>query len=197
MAWKIASEGFANLSTIDTAFYGNGIAFSSSASYTVPYFSNTRKPAILICFTIPGNPYPVIEHPKDELNLYGKALVPGYQSHYVVTTAAGFPLKLQDWNRQLKRYDELVIYQETQAVPIFLIQVDTSNMNAVLSLYNQSVLSTKDEPPALFENDQDEEESLLRKQSESDESSSSDVNNVKMDEVISLQNLLKRDPGEE
>jgi len=220
IAWKIASVGFANLSSTDAGFYGKGIYFSSSASYTVPYFSNTRKPAILICFTIPGHPFPVNEHPKDDLNLSGKALYVGYQSHYVVTTVAGFPLKIQDWNSQLKRYDELVISQETQVVPIFLIQVDTSNMSAVLSLYNESV-SLKNEPPAKIESDddQDEEEPLLGKPSESDESTSGsdeddkDDKNVRMkerhvnerkaekppkvDEVISLQNFLKRESGEE
>jgi len=233
IAWKIASVGFANLSTTDAGFYGKGIYFSSSASYTVPYFSNTRKPAILICFTIPGNPFPVNENPKDEKNLTGKALAVGYQSHYVVTTAAGFPLKLQDWNSQLKRYDELVIAQEAQVVPLFLVRVDTSNMSALITIYNQSTLAlVKDEPPAKIET---EDEPLLGKKSESSSSSSSsssaeeDDTNIQMkgrrakkeksvnerhanerhanerkaekpekvDEVISLQNLLKREVGEE
>jgi hypothetical protein len=194
IAWKIASVGFANLSLTDVGFYGKGIYFSSSASYTVPYFSNTKRPAILICFIIPGNPFPVNEHPKDEINHSGQPIQLGYQSHYVVTTPAGFPLKLQEWNNQQKHYDELIISQETQVVPIFLIRVSTTNMNAVLSLYNQSVLATKDEPPAIIEND--EEEPLLGKQSDSDDSSSNsdDDKNVRMKDRRVNERIAQKPP---
>jgi len=88
VAWKIAAAGFASLSTLDEGFYGKGIYFSSSAMYTLPYFS-TEDPAILICLASPGNPYPVIEHQKAHNSIKGKPIMIGYQSHYVVTRKDG------------------------------------------------------------------------------------------------------------
>jgi len=92
VAWKIASAGFAALASLDSGFFGRGIYFSSSALYTLPYFVNKRCPAILICLTAPGNPYPVIENPNNnQITMLGRPMISGFQSHYVITGANGFP----------------------------------------------------------------------------------------------------------
>jgi len=119
IAMKIAAGGFAALSTLDSGFYGKGMYFSTSAIYTAPYFSKYKDPAILICLTIPGNPYPVVEDYATEKSLTGKALIPGYQSHYVLVNSSGSIPSKNEKDRKL--YDELVLEQEAQVVPIFLV----------------------------------------------------------------------------
>jgi len=131
-AWRIAAEGFAALSTLDIGFYGKGIYFSSSALYTIPYFQIKSQPAILICLCIPGNPYPVIEHRKSENSLVGKPLIDGFQSHYVVVTKNGYPFKEEHYeNEDECIYDELILNQEAQVAPIFLLKVDAKNLVAL------------------------------------------------------------------
>jgi len=134
LAWKIAAGGFATLSTLDAGFYGKGIYFSTSALYTLPYFANRRSPAILICLTAPGNPYPVTESPNTKTSLVGKPLLSGYQSHYVVTTSSGFPLSEKHWELEQK-YDELVLNQEAQIVPLFLLEIDPRNLMTLVSQF--------------------------------------------------------------
>jgi len=58
IAWKIAQTNFVTLSSLDAGFYGNGMYFSTSAMYTLPYYALKPQPAILICFAIPGTPSP-------------------------------------------------------------------------------------------------------------------------------------------
>jgi len=65
-ALKIMVSGFASLSTLDTGYYGKGMYFTSYAIYTIPYFIPAPDPCILICFILPGNPYPVVEQPRQE-----------------------------------------------------------------------------------------------------------------------------------
>jgi len=61
---NICSTGFATLSVLDAGWYGQGVYFTSSARYAVPYYATKKDPAIIIAYVIPGNIYPVIEHPK-------------------------------------------------------------------------------------------------------------------------------------
>jgi len=144
LAWKIAAGGFATLSTLDAGFYGKGIYFSTSALYTLPYFANKRSPAILICLTAPGNPYPVTESPNTLNSLVGKPLLSGYQSHYVVTMSSGFPLAEKHWEVEQK-YDELVLNQEAQIVPLFLLEIDPRNLMSLVSEFlDKTPPKTKD-----------------------------------------------------
>jgi len=130
IAWSIAASGFAALAALDAGFYGKGIYFSSSALYTIPYFATKKEPTILICLTAPGNPFPVIEHPKEDNNLFGKLIKPGYQSHYVLTSKSGNPWT--EKNGPKNRYDELVLDLEAQVVPLFLLKIDKSNFPQLL-----------------------------------------------------------------
>jgi len=122
LAWKIAQGGFASLSTHDGGFYGKGIYFSTSAKYVIPYFGRKKSPAILICLTIPGNAYPVTEQPNSN-KIMGQPLKNGYNSHYAVTTKRGLPFTKQAYENNETKYDEMVIGQESQVVPVFLLKI--------------------------------------------------------------------------
>eukprot|EP01124_Arcella_intermedia_P000727 TRINITY_DN10397_c1_g1_i1.p1 TRINITY_DN10397_c1_g1~~TRINITY_DN10397_c1_g1_i1.p1 ORF type:complete len:1129 (+),score=178.07 TRINITY_DN10397_c1_g1_i1:217-3387(+) len=124
VAWKIASSGFGKLSILDQGYYGKGMYFSTSALYAATYLK--ENPAILICFAIPGNPYPVIEHPESKESFYGKPIVNRYQSHYCLTTLNGFPYTKDDEETKQDVFDELVVDQESQVVPLFLVKVKVS-----------------------------------------------------------------------
>jgi len=141
-AWNIAKTGFANLATLDDGFFGSGIYFSTSAMYTVPYFANKKHPAILICLSVPGNPFPVIESPNEKaISLKGCKITTGYSAHYCSTGLGGFPYSETDKEAGKPVFDELVVGQENQAVPLFLLEIDISKSD--LSLYSKKNNPTK------------------------------------------------------
>jgi len=131
IAWSIAAAGFAALAILDPGFYGKGIYFSSSAMYTLPYVASKTHPAILICFTAPGNPYPVIENPSEKNNLLGKNILHGYQSHYVITSKSCLPWRIEDGPENC--FDELVLSLEAQVIPLFLLRIDKSNLTKLVA----------------------------------------------------------------
>jgi len=135
-ALAICSTGFATLSLLDEGWYGKGIYFTSSGLYATPYFATKKNPAIIITYVIPGNPYPVTESPKAGKGLTSAALQSGAQSHYVVTSIEGLPVEKPCDNC----YDELVITQEAQVVPAFILLVDESNMGDILQKYQRQVV---------------------------------------------------------
>jgi len=150
IGWKIVNSGFASLSTLDAGYFGKGIFyldnynflflhllkpykgiyFSTSALYTLPYFCTYSDPAIIVCLTIPGNPFPVVLNPNEENNFLGKPISSGYTSHYVVTNKSGsiFTPKVDK-----KKYDEIVIDQESQITPMFLVSIDKANFDKLSS----------------------------------------------------------------
>ena len=74
----------------------------------------------------PGNTLPVTEHPLDnKTSLKGKPFVPGYQSHYTVVpkknTSEAFPLTGNEVIDPTRHADELVVFQDAQALPLFII----------------------------------------------------------------------------
>jgi len=115
------------LSLLDNGWYGQGIYFSSSAKYCVPYFTNQKHPVLFLVFVIPGNIYPVIEKSTDENSFCGKPIKSGYQSHYILTAREGIAITgpLSD---EPKNYDELVISQDVQALPSYIISVDKTKV---------------------------------------------------------------------
>jgi len=131
-AWKIVANGFSTLSQVDKGFYGNGMYFSSSASYVMPYLINKSAPALVVCMVCPGNTFPVVESRSDEKSLLGLPIRPGYQSHYVLTTADGNPCTSRLLDGQY--FDELVIGQESQVVPVYVIELERA---AVVQLGGQ------------------------------------------------------------
>eukprot|EP01125_Pyxidicula_operculata_P020486 TRINITY_DN7584_c0_g1_i1.p1 TRINITY_DN7584_c0_g1~~TRINITY_DN7584_c0_g1_i1.p1 ORF type:complete len:1741 (-),score=240.11 TRINITY_DN7584_c0_g1_i1:66-5117(-) len=137
IAWKIARKGFASMSSLDAGYYGSGIYFSSSALYTLPYFGTKKSPTILICLVFPGNTYPTIEDRNGPNSLLGKPIKPGYQSHYVLTNRSGSPCTQE--KESGKFYDELVIPQESQIVPVFLLEIDNSNLYELSKKFQRDV----------------------------------------------------------
>jgi len=107
--------------------------------YTIPYFANKPKPAVLVCFVSPGNTRPIIEHYTDpDYSFLGVPIENGYQSHYVLTDKSGKPCpKVTE-----HYYDELVIAAEPQIVPIFLVTISKSNLMKVLLKF-QRVIPTQ------------------------------------------------------
>jgi len=54
-------------------------------------------------------------------------LFPGYQSHYIVTDNEGIPFT--DYDSNIQSYDELVVNQESQVVPLFLLRLDLKSVD--------------------------------------------------------------------
>jgi len=126
---KIAETGFANLSRIDDGYYGKGIYFSTKAPYVETYVRSSREPALLISWVLPGNTYPVIEHPRKPDNLVGSALKSGYNSHYCIVAKDGFPT-----TPSVDFFDEIVIPQEGQILPAFIVFLDRTTGQSVTTL---------------------------------------------------------------
>eukprot|EP01124_Arcella_intermedia_P003110 TRINITY_DN11699_c1_g2_i1.p1 TRINITY_DN11699_c1_g2~~TRINITY_DN11699_c1_g2_i1.p1 ORF type:complete len:1490 (+),score=282.91 TRINITY_DN11699_c1_g2_i1:291-4472(+) len=142
-ALKIAQNGFAATSLLDSGFYGKGIYFTSSALYATPYFATKKEPTLLICWLMPGNPYPVTENPTVSLiSLSGHALFPGYQSHYVVTKINGMPIDSDSPTGEY--FDEIVIEQEQQVVVGFLLTPDPNpeSLARLVKRFNRDVVET-------------------------------------------------------
>jgi len=54
--------------------------FTSSARYALPYYANKPDPALLVCFVVTGNSFPVVEHPYEHpASFLGLPLRGGYQ----------------------------------------------------------------------------------------------------------------------
>jgi hypothetical protein len=145
IAMKICQAGFANLSSLDDGYYGKGIYFSTSAMYCIPYFLKRKNPALLICFLTPGNPYPVIEQVRAYNSLLGKALKSKYHSHFVAVNKEGMVVPEEDIGN-VRVYDEIVIPQENQVVPAYLLCFSNANVAKIIEKFNREV------PPSVFAN---------------------------------------------
>jgi len=130
---KIAQTGFSTVATLDDGFYARGIYFTSDFDYASYYSSLSGKgknPCIVVAFVSPGNAYPVLESPVHPNTLKGKAGVinPGYQSHFVCVWGTksnkqvGWPCP----PGTKKFTDELVLFQDAQALPKYIITVEKS-----------------------------------------------------------------------
>eukprot|EP01124_Arcella_intermedia_P034550 TRINITY_DN8585_c0_g2_i2.p1 TRINITY_DN8585_c0_g2~~TRINITY_DN8585_c0_g2_i2.p1 ORF type:complete len:343 (+),score=63.19 TRINITY_DN8585_c0_g2_i2:52-1029(+) len=139
IAKSICATGFAALSAMDCGWYGQGIYFSSSARYVTPYFSSKRKPTVIVAVVVPGNPYPVVEGRGEEGSFEGRPIVPGHQCHYVVTGLDGAPVR----ERRGRVYDELVICQEVQALPVFMVRIDEGRIQELANEFNREIQQKK------------------------------------------------------
>lgn len=133
VAWKVCHNGFANLSKLDVGWYGSGMYFSTSAQYCLPYAASKPNPCFIISYLIPGNPYPVVEQPNDPAkSLSGRALARGYQAHYVSTTPRGLPFEAPAsrafCNKNKYIYDEIIINQESQVTPAYIIVLEPATL---------------------------------------------------------------------
>eukprot|EP01126_Amoeba_proteus_P063176 TRINITY_DN8678_c0_g1_i3.p1 TRINITY_DN8678_c0_g1~~TRINITY_DN8678_c0_g1_i3.p1 ORF type:complete len:618 (+),score=99.89 TRINITY_DN8678_c0_g1_i3:555-2408(+) len=129
--WSIVERGFAMIATVERGFYGQGMYFTSCGLYASPHFLKYTRPAILIALICPGNIYPVVEDHHGSESLEGKPLCAGHQSNYVLTNKAG-----DVWqNDNHPFYDEIVIVQESQVVPIYLLEINGSSKELLLKYF--------------------------------------------------------------
>lgn len=95
--------------------------FSTHASYVLSYMLNKPRPAFLMVLLAPGNAFPVVEQKDSKDSLLGLPLRGGYQSHIVLTRADGDPI--QTPAEAPRCFDEIVIAQETQVVPVYIVEL--------------------------------------------------------------------------
>jgi len=129
VAHNIADTGFVALSSLDCGWYGKGIYFTTNCLYALPYFASKENPAVIIAYTLPGNIFPVSEHHVSTNSLMGKPVQAGYNSHYVLTSKDG-----EVWGGEKEHYDELMIEQESQIVPIFILRIDKHSITSDIFL---------------------------------------------------------------
>jgi len=147
VAWKIAGTGFSALSSLDAGWYGKGMYFSSSAMYTLPYYGSKARPALLLCFSVPGNPYPVVESRMEKETLLGQPIYSGYQSNYVLTNKDGVPCsKVQD-----DYYDEIILDQESQVVPFALVEFEKAGLKPLLQDFAREVSTPNETKKSVIE----------------------------------------------
>lgn len=116
----IAQTGFAALSSLDEGYYGKGIYFTTSLSYTLIYACAKRRPAVILSYINMGNPYPVTERHDGPKSFKGAAIKSGYNSHVVRTSKRGFIYQEADD----VLCDEFVIPQESQILPAFIVELN-------------------------------------------------------------------------
>jgi len=132
LAMAICSTGFATLSNLDVGWYGAGVYFTTYTMYAMPYFIVRKDPAVIVSFVFLGNTYPVVEHTKAEDNLLGATITPGYNSHYVLLNHDGHvPEEPVEAGKEDQFFDEIVIAQESQIVPVYVIRFETKHLRAI------------------------------------------------------------------
>ncbi len=130
----ICETGFASLSLLDKGWYGKGIYFSSYSKYCDVYVRSKSLPAIIVAYTLPGNIFPVIEHSDRPDNIVGKPIAGGYQSNYVVTSINGHPFTGEGTDAgSPELFDELVVGQECQILPMYIVEVKAPTVSLVTS----------------------------------------------------------------
>eukprot|EP01127_Copromyxa_protea_P011944 TRINITY_DN3062_c0_g1_i1.p1 TRINITY_DN3062_c0_g1~~TRINITY_DN3062_c0_g1_i1.p1 ORF type:complete len:1478 (+),score=338.90 TRINITY_DN3062_c0_g1_i1:234-4436(+) len=126
-AMRICNTGFTTLASVDEGWYGQGMYFSSSSVYNLPYFAKKETPCLIMCYAILGNVYPVTEDPRSKESLLGKPVKKGYHSHYVVTNKDGLIWKQSTrtprGSDQKKQYREFVLFHEAQVLPAYVVTI--------------------------------------------------------------------------
>jgi len=128
---RIAKNGFGTTAALDSGYYGQGIYLTSKIDYC-RFFSDRyyhQEGAYLVSVVIPGNCFPVIEKPNldDPKSFFGKPCRPGYQSHYVLVSPGGLPLK--EHEIQEDSFDELVLFESSQVLPLMLIKSSNPSLS--------------------------------------------------------------------
>jgi len=141
VAWSIVRSGFAALSSLDAGYYGKGVYFSTDSNYISPYFAKSDVPAILVNFILPGNVFPVTEDHTGSEKLLGSAMKAGYQSHYVLVDNKGsIP---EDYDDPSVLFSEIVVEQESQIVPAYIILPSQKGCKKALNALSKSSASTR------------------------------------------------------
>eukprot|EP01127_Copromyxa_protea_P011436 TRINITY_DN2873_c0_g3_i2.p1 TRINITY_DN2873_c0_g3~~TRINITY_DN2873_c0_g3_i2.p1 ORF type:complete len:1979 (-),score=279.48 TRINITY_DN2873_c0_g3_i2:77-5701(-) len=138
LAVAIASTGFSTLSNVEVGWHGSGVYFTTYAMYGCPFLSHRADPALLISFVTPGNVFPVTENHNKPNNLIGKRLKPGYTSHYVAVDTEGAVPELDSLDEISGLYDEIVVSQEPQISPVYLIRLSSTNLDDICNAGKKS-----------------------------------------------------------
>jgi len=137
-ARSIAETGFAAVSLLDAGFFGKGIYFTTFANYTIPYFSSRRDPAIIISWIVCGSAFPVIEAADGPHTRKGAALHGTANAHFVVTDRHGQCLADPKAD-PTECFNEIVIGQEPQITPAFILSISKDNIPALLKKWNRLI----------------------------------------------------------
>jgi len=125
---KSATAG-AQAST-DIGYFGSGIYFTNSARYAAMYHSGS----LLVSWVSMREPYPVVndvtipKKGKDMLKLQGKAAYQNYNAHYIPVTSTD-PKEPENMiyhpchETEQPAWDEYVVFQNTQALPRFIVEL--------------------------------------------------------------------------
>jgi len=81
----------------------------------------------------------VIENSNNTKSFAGQPITAGYQSHYVSTTKNGTPQKMEDFTQNQPSYDELILDQESQVVPIFMVKINNKNVSLSIQSWYREV----------------------------------------------------------
>jgi len=76
-----------------------------------------------------------VEPRSEPKSFMGQPLKSGYQSHYILTKPDGEPISKET----SKHYDELVIAQESQVMPIYVVEVNPAKLQAVMKKFQRQV----------------------------------------------------------
>jgi len=132
IALAICSTGFSALSNSDSGEYGAGVYFTTYAMFATHYVSTRKDPAFIISFVTPGNPYP-LTRPSPGVT---KA---SYNCHYVAVTAEDkIPSGDLEEDQVKGLFDEIVVPQESQISPVYVIRFNPVALNEFISSYDRT-----------------------------------------------------------
>ena len=133
---RIAKNGFGTVATLDPGWYGQGIYFTSRMAYASRYARPARDGSLLfmVSVVIPGNVLPITETPYTKPPLVnpagylGKPCKAGYQSHYTVVDSSVHSFGLPtEGTSTVTSFDELVVFEPTRCLPLFLVYAKPLN----------------------------------------------------------------------
>lgn len=92
----------------------------------------------MLCLCIPGNPHPIVEDREEPKSHLGMPIQTGYQSNYVLTRRDGTPCTFKGG----EVFDELVLDQEAQVVPIVIIELDPDKLTNIARDFQREIPDT-------------------------------------------------------
>ena len=199
--FMIAKNGFGIVAKTDPGWYGQGIYFTTKKDYVEKYAQETPNGRIyLINLVVTGNSYPVTEQPFDlpynpsaplpPNSFVGKAPKAGYQSHYIVVETDqygdGYPVQRI---QSKEPFDELVIFDGMQALPLFLIYCKDSASTIAPQV---KILSTISVPQPIQKGNQEKSRAEWIANQATDPSESGFLSFSFLDEASNFANKFKQ-----
>lgn len=150
VAKKIAKTGFASLSSLDAGYFGKGIYFTTHLLYTLPYSCGKRNPSVILSYVNMGNIFPVTEDHRGSNSLLGSAIKSSYNSHFALTNKDGVIYNKDNDNIIC---DEIVVGQESQILPAFIITLDIDSCLEEFEKWNRVIVNTEPKETIIAIND--------------------------------------------